>query len=291
MLFDDIYHGAIHNMFLEECDLLYAMRTIDHPHLLRAIAAFERGEQCGLIMPLARGSLRSFCKAQDSSMYEFETIIPWLFTQLLGVAEGLVKLHNHRYDSRPPTCHGALTPDNILWFPAPESEPDAHSLGFLVIGGAGWGKHLSNDETGHRGAELRYLGRERPQSPVHDTWSLGLILFEFVIWLLRGSAEVQAFRSQTSHVSDSNDDGHRFEEWSRVLMTDERCLPDTPLAGLVQFIVRRLLVPDSGPSEVEGRATASQFHSWLSLVRSVVAASGAPYTAVQPNLPSPLGSD
>lgn len=249
------------------------MRTIDHPHILRAIAAFTKGEQCGFIMPRARGSLRSFCETQDNSTYQSETILSWLFTQLLGVTDGLARLHGDKYGIKPSTCHGALTPDNILWFSDHKSGPDADSLGVLVIGG-------------RRDLEpRRYVVRERPQSPLDDTWSLGLIIFELVIWLLRGNAEVQEFRSQTSRVCASDEDDCRFEEWSGLLTSDGRCLPGTPLGGLVQFIVRRLLVPRGGPSGAEGRATASQLHGWLSLVRSVVAESGSPYTAVQQNLP------
>lgn len=253
------------------------MRTINHAHLLEAIAAFTRGKQCGFIMPRARGSLRTFWETQDRSMRGSEKIISWLFTQLLGITDGLTKLHEHHYEDELSIRHGTLTPDNILWFPGHDCDPDTHSLGVLIIGDARRTENLWKHESEDRGAGLRYAARERPHSIFDDTWSLGLICFEFVIWLIRGNREVQEFRSQTSHVYLSDKD--EFERWASLLMADERCLPDTPLGVLVRFIMRRLLV------RRWMRARALDFYSFVSKVRSAVSASGSSYTAVQPNLP------
>lgn len=262
--------------FLVECDVLYAMRTINHAHLLKAIAAFMRGQQCGFIMPRGRGSLRTFWEIQDHSMPGSEKIISWLFTQLLGITDGLTKLHEHHYDDRPSTRHGALTPDNILWFPGHEYDPDTHSLGVLIIGDAGRTLETSKHASGVRGTGLRYTTQERPPSSYDDNWSLGLVCFEFVIWLIRGNREVEEFRSQTSPLYLSDDS--TVERWLNLLLTDERCLPQTPLGLLVQFIVRKLLVSR------HGRVTASQFYNCILRVRSAVSASGSSYTAVQPEL-------
>lgn len=272
------------------------MRTINHAHLLKAIAAFTRGEQCGFIMPRARGSLRTFWETQDHSMYGSEKMISWLFTQLFGITEGLTKLHEHRYEDKPSTRHRALTPDNILWFPGHDCDPDTYSLGVLIIGDAGGTKGLNKYTGGDRGVrfryaarELRYAARERFQSSIDDIWSLGLICFEFVIWLIRGNREVQDFRSQTSHVYLSDEDDYQLGRWSSILMTDERCLPGTPLGELLRFISCRLLVWQSEFDRyASGRcAESSEFHSWISELQSTVSANGHSYTAVQTNLPWP----
>lgn len=272
--------------FLKECDLLYVMRTMNHAHLLRAIAAFTRGEQCGFIMPRARGSLRTFWETQDPSTYRSDEIISWLFTQLIGITDGLSMLHSHLHKTELSTHHGALTPDNILWFPGHENDSDTLSLGLLVIGEA-WREKSYKEHVGEGlNTRLRYAARERPKSPIDDTWSLGLVFFEFVIWLIRGKHEAQKFRYHTSHVYLSDETDYKFEEWSILLMNDERCLPDTPLGELVTFIVRRLLLSHGDPSGDPNRSTASQFHAWVSQVRSAVNASGSSYIAVQQNLPS-----
>lgn len=264
------------------------MRTIHHAHLLQPIAAFMRGKQCGFIVPRARGSLRTFCDKNTSSMYGSEKIISWLFTQLLGITDGLQKLHDHHYVTMPSTRHGALKPDNILWFPGHKSDLDTPSLGTLIIGDAGRRKGLSNSTSRDRHAALRYVSWERPRSTFDDIWSLGLIFFEFVIWLIRGNREVQKFRSQTSRVYLSDKHDYYFEIWSSLLMNEQRCLPGTPLGELVQFIVRRLLVPRFGSlknADNPGRATASEFYSWVCQVRSAVSASGSSYTVAQQGLP------
>lgn len=281
----DVTHPAlVTNAFHEECDVLYAMRKINHAHLLNAIAAFVRGEQCGFIMPRARGSLRTFWETQVRSTYGTEKISSWLFTQLLGITDGLVNLHGYRSEDKPWTRHGALTPDNMLWFPGDVSDPDTHSLGVLIIGDPGRTKELRKHTSGNYSAAFRYEARERPPSLSDDIWSLGLICFEFVIWLIRGNREVQNFRSQTSKVYFSDEDDYKFERWSNLLLNDDRCLLGTPLGELVRFIVRRLLVPCGQSVENRGRATASQFHSWVS---SSVNTSGSLFTAEQPNIPGP----
>lgn len=273
--------AQITKAFLDECDVLYAMRKINHTHLLKSIAAFMRGSERGFIMPRARGSLRTFWETQDHAIYGFEKIMSWLFAQLLGITDGLTKLHGYHHDNKARNRHGALTPDNILWFSGHETDPDVGLLGILVIGDAGRINELRKCASGDRDAMRRYAARESPPSAYDDTWSLGLICFEFVIWLIRGSHGVQQFRSETPHNYQSP---RNFRRWSTLLMTDGRCLPDTPLGELVNFIVGRLLVPrdDSGG---EGRATASEFHSWVSQVRSAVSAAEPSNTSVRHDLP------
>ncbi|KAJ0115598.1 hypothetical protein J7T55_010421 [Diaporthe amygdali] len=281
---DVVAFAQMFKAFLEECDVLYAMYTISHAHILKPIAAFTRGEQCGYIMPRARGSLRDFWERQDPSRVGSNQMISWLFKQLLGITDGLAKLHEHHYDNKPLTRHGALTPDNILWFPSQESDMDMNSMGLLVIGDPGRTKFYTKDASGDRIARLRYTARERPPSPFHDTWSLGLIFFEFIIWLIRGKQEVEKFRSQTANVHVSNEDDRKFDKWARLLMADESCLHGTPLGELVLFIVRKVLVWQRECSQNEGRARAVEFSQWIEQVRLVVNASGSSYTTVQPKL-------
>lgn len=247
------------------------MRAINHAHLLKTIAAFTRGQQCGFIMPRASGSLRTFWETQDPSTLGYERMISWLFTQLLGITEGLAKLHEHYDGDEMSTRHGALTPDNILWFPGHEADPSTRFLGILIIGDGGQTKGRIKRTGTDRGAEVRYTARDRPKSPIDDIWSLGLIFFEFVIWLIRGNREVQNFRSQTSHVYLSEEEDYKFEEWVSLLIKDDRCLPATPLGKLIQFIVRKALVPrDNRYQYDQHRATASEFHSLVSEVHSAV---------------------
>lgn len=264
--------------FLDECDVLYAMRTINHPHLLKVIATFKRSNQCGFIMPRSGGSLQTIWETQFNSALESENLISWLFEQFLGITDGLAELHQEKFDYQVPMSHGGLTPDNILWFPGHESDRSSRSLGALIVGDTGRTKHYTEQEGEKFDAKARYTMQKGRPSPREDVWSLGLICFEFVIWLIRGQNEVRKFRLQSpyGHLSD-------LDRWTSFLMTDERCLPGTPLGWLLQF-VGNFLNRQVEVREDDELPSARDFHLWIKKACEVVNTSGSSYVAVYPDL-------
>ncbi|WAO91722.1 Protein kinase domain-containing protein [Fusarium falciforme] len=97
--------------------------------------------------------------------------------------------------------HGDLKPDNILIF------RDATSpwLGTLKIADLGLAKQHAFatsqrvDPTGQKYSTSHYeapevvIKRHEPRSRLYDIWSMGCIIFEFVIWLLYGYPGLQNF--------------------------------------------------------------------------------------------------
>lgn len=282
---DAVNSQNIPRAFLEHCDIFYAMRMLNHGHVLNVIAAFTKGEHCGFILPRAKGSLRTFCEIQNPSQIDPDQMILWLFRQLIGITDGLAQLHKHVYSRNiSKSWHGALTPDNILWFPGDKRDSYTHLLGILIIGDADLME--SYTDFGNPDTSLRYMALEAPSS-YRDTCALGLICFEFVIWLILGTSEVQKFRSELEtlivDLFDHPGAQDALDQWSRLLMTKELCLPGTPIGELVQFIMCRL-VRYGEAEETETRASATEFYTWVEQVCAVVDNSKLSYGAVHQRL-------
>lgn len=117
----------------------------------------------------------------------------------MGLTGGLAKLHKTN------TRHGDVKPENILRFNGPEDSP---KLGPLVIADVGIAKYhafetevrkLYNKPTTNRSRTQRYAppeieiperdekGHLRVISRKYDSWSLGCVLLEFIVWLKRGN--------------------------------------------------------------------------------------------------------
>lgn len=168
------------------------------PHLIQAIAAYGRGIERGFVFPWApNGNLRQMWEA--SSGPPTKEVRRWAWDQILGLTGGLAKLHKTN------TRHGDVKPENILRFNGPQDSP---KLGPLVIADVGIAKYhafetevrkLYNKPTTNRSRTQRYAppeieiperdekGQLRVISRKYDSWSLGCVLLEFIVWLKRGN--------------------------------------------------------------------------------------------------------
>lgn len=167
------------------------------PHLIQAIAAYGRGIERGFVFPWAPyGNLRQMWDASPAP--PSEEVRRWAWNQILGLTGGLAKLHKTN------TRHGDVKPENILRFNGPE---DSSELGPLVIADVGIAKYhafetevrkANNKPTTNRSRTQRYAppeieiperdekGQLRVISRKYDSWSLGCVLLEFIVWLKHG---------------------------------------------------------------------------------------------------------
>ncbi|KAL6704961.1 hypothetical protein ACN47E_007506 [Coniothyrium glycines] len=118
-----------------------------------------------------------------------------------------VTLHNevddyHNAENARSIRHGDLKPENILRFLGLNSD-----LGILKIADMGLAKRhvvatqLRSQATTTRFSTRRYEAPETvtttlARSRLYDTWSMGCITFEFIIWLLYGNDELQNLYKQ-----------------------------------------------------------------------------------------------
>jgi len=253
----------IHSLDPEaEAKTLATIRQLDHPHLIKAIATYRRGSQCYFIFPWAdNGNLRDLWERNGSG--DQIKYIQWVLEQLEGLSEALSELHAKQ-------CrHGDLKPENILCF------KDAKSpLGILVIADVGLAKVHMNPTQVRQGGTRTMTGtwmygppeeKGSPRSRRYDTWSMGCIILEFIIWLLYGYDELERFRSSIERFytreegSETNNTPSarvhpEVERWIQHVYLDPRC-GDKPKAtairSLLEFVHERLLVVKTTLDRVE----------------------------------------
>ncbi|EXF86393.1 hypothetical protein CFIO01_00090 [Colletotrichum fioriniae PJ7] len=118
-----------------EAEVLQMIREMEHPHLIKAIAYYKRGDRYFIIFPWAGGgNLRDYWGREPHKLDE--NFVGWAIGQLCGLASAMKKLHSAK-DS---ACrHGDLKPENILCFEDARSI-DSPSQPLLVIADVGLAK-------------------------------------------------------------------------------------------------------------------------------------------------------
>jgi serine/threonine protein kinase len=266
-----------------EVGALEMIRNLKHPHLIKAIAYYKKGNKHCVIFPWAEhGNLRDFWKKSPPKLNR--RYLRWVFTQFCGLAEAIERLHHSQEDQA--TRHGDLKPENILCFKGDHGPNGNQDECTLVIADVGLSKshdkltEFRKDATRTNSGTIMYeppeteLQPKQPRSRRYDVWSLGCIYLEFVVWLLYGAKDLDRFRSDlTSSGSNTRfyvieeDSGTRnktsrlnsaVEKWVDWIKKDPRCPEKTAIRSLVDLIVTRLLIADvsSPPRLVSNRILA-----------------------------------
>ena len=253
-------------IFKRELDVLSVMRAKSTKHLIKAIAAYKYEDTAACVgafaFPWAEGSLFHFWKCLSDQHGE-ASIIEWMLEQVKGIAEALHELHQSLSDDTGIESfpRGDLKPANILWF----SEGDARdtSLDYLVISNVG-SEEIHQDITTNRPrhsllgtATKLYSAPEIttrifsrwPLSRQYDIWSLGCIIFEFIIWQLYGTAGLEKFQ-QASNLKMFHEPGdfteprvHRWvDTWASHMRRDPRCQAAMALRQLLDIVLNKMLL-------------------------------------------------
>ncbi|KAI1743121.1 hypothetical protein F4680DRAFT_471994 [Xylaria scruposa] len=181
---------------------LETMRKLNHPHLIKAAAAYERGTDRGFIFPWADGgNLLQFWMEDRTALNA--GLLVWAVKQMTGLADGIEKLHSRS------TRHGDIKPANIVII-----KSGMDDRGNLVIADVGLAKFHATYTRERFAATTTKHGSRRYEPPEvqstnakfsrkYDVWSLGCIFFEFLIWILYGPQELAVFFSECAdNVSD-----------------------------------------------------------------------------------------
>ncbi|KAL2678736.1 hypothetical protein Neosp_009487 [[Neocosmospora] mangrovei] len=161
--------------------------------------------------------------------------------------------------------HGDLKPDNILHF----KNLTSPWLGTLKIADLGLAKQHAfatsrrEDPTAQRYSTSHYeapevvIRRHEPRSRLYDIWSMGCIIFEFVIWLLYGYPGLQTFyqekpptiRDTLYFTVNAREDHAQVSDivtkWMQyMLQFDPECNSQSPSAigDLIKLVKNHLLV-------------------------------------------------
>ncbi|KAK8078886.1 TOL protein [Apiospora phragmitis] len=273
-----------------EARALASINQVDHPHIIRCLAAIRRQDSRYFMFPWATGdSLRDFWlerpkQAPDANLVK-ETL-----EQLMGLAEALGKLHDFegkgldasafhldeddgitREGGQDSIRHGDLKPENLLRFLKPKAV-----LGTLKIGDMGLAKKHVLQTVNRKCITTTRCGTIQYQPPeaelstsgglsrLYDTWSMGCIIFEFVIWLLYGNDALERFYQDLQgtsrnpcpyfELSAPGSGGgpavHRaVHTWAAHLQkNDPECGADSAIGDLLRLVRNKLLLVDLPPS-------------------------------------------
>jgi serine/threonine protein kinase len=215
-----IEREIINSFWEKEARNLQDMMKRKEEHILRFLTAFRRGDDVEggqwdhyLICELADGgSLRDVWAANPKPDLT-ASLVQEMTIQLLGLAKALVAAHYPSRDSPSQEYshsyirHGDLKPENVLCFKGKSI------LGTLKIGDWGLAKQKNYTtveqmvKSSRGGGTVRYEppeswtgimihGKmdETKRSRLQDTWAMGCITLEFLIWVIFGVDRIKLFQ-------------------------------------------------------------------------------------------------
>lgn len=245
--------------FRHEKENLDHVRSIKSDHLIGHIAVCEAAK-C-IVFPWARGgNLWHFWETHgQGKLPRTAAVHRWFLEQLTGLAHAMSELHAKNFR------HGDLKPANILRF----CDGAGAGLGTLKIADVGVSRmhgeatDMRSRPTGTAASTVTYQAPEAcekwraggPRSRRYDSWSMGCIILEFVVWLLYDVAALESFRGARGYAyayysikaagaregaGDAHEVHPKVREAVRRLEADGRCR-GTALGALVRLVEEHVL--------------------------------------------------
>ncbi|KAI0147430.1 HET-domain-containing protein [Xylariaceae sp. FL1272] len=262
--------------FRKELEALQIIKNLVDPHLITPIAAFQRGSQQCFVFPWAEGgNLRDYWTKSgslDSATARDEKLLWWTLSQMNGLCACLKRLWDLN-------CrHGDIKPENVLY---------TGGGGNLLIADVGLAKvHTEVTYKRQMSSSTKY-GTRRYEAPEiymkeqghkaisrdYDMWSMGILLLEWLMWLVYGSDKpgmqkisqinrlLQFWESSANKFYVADSAQRIMNEMAEILSRD------TAMGEILNLIRNRLLVvslADEHGDLSEGRAKASELSQTMS---------------------------
>ncbi|KAI1326039.1 hypothetical protein F5Y16DRAFT_248365 [Xylariaceae sp. FL0255] len=162
--------------------------------------------------------------------------------------------------------HGDLKPENILQFLSDEElESTAVEIGHLKIADLGLAKrHVVATQLRDKATSTRYgtalyeapevakVQKNKGRSRLYDIWSMGCIMFEFLVWMLYGNEAVNELhrqlrnsqKAQYYEVAGGKTQVHRVvQRWfTHMESNDPGCSPNSAIGELLKLIKSKVLI-------------------------------------------------
>ncbi|KAI1102455.1 HET-domain-containing protein [Jackrogersella minutella] len=258
------------NAFLKELQILRDLATLipeGHNHLITAFAAYDNTrDKCVLFPWCEGGTLLDYWQEHDSEIRD-EKLISWTLSQMTGLCHCLKVLWSNNFR------HGDLKPRNILY------KGGEGNFLFADVGVSKIHQYVTEERPNsttaryadHQHAAPEFTANKEPHQPLsrdYDTWSMGAILLEWLLWLIDG-------RKGLKELTDVKKFWDLSMEGKPVVNNSvQRCMgalknrmdtgsPDNALRHLLTLIETRLLIVElaKGQSPKEsGRAKATELY-------------------------------
>ncbi|KAI0439927.1 hypothetical protein F4803DRAFT_567955 [Xylaria telfairii] len=266
--------------FDKEAQNLERVQKFNSEHIIKPIAAYQRGTARCLLFPWASGgNLATYWEEHDKTRSDRKNL-RWVMKQLVGICSALVVLHKDANNGYP---------ENILWF------TDNNERGCLKIADMGLSTfHDSEANTKQRNKDnlmtntpsgtFRYEPPEmdkdresrKPRSRQYDIWSMGCIMIELLIWLLYGYEDVDRFRRATTQFWERTSATTNYHVSSYVkacLDSMEEDLGERnvyrSLLGIVRHRVLVVDVSDEYKSSPDHREIALKLHAEMEKIQQM----------------------
>lgn len=264
--------------YKREMETLQMMNKLNNRHLIKAIATYKKGSQMYFLFPWADGGNLEdlFHKGQGKLD---ETQANWAFAQMIGLSAGISELNSSKFR------HGDIKPSNILCFGIGAGTSNDCRLVIADVGLAKFHAEYTrnrNKSTTTRHGSMTYeppevlpkTGSAILSTKRYDTWSLGCVFLEFLIWLLYGGNGLKAFYEDLNKDpnncrfwKDSFWLGQRrrhpaVSRWIKRLQADLR--HPSAFRDLVATIKKSMLV------RIEGRKSSKDLHQELLKIQDKV---------------------
>ncbi|KAI9685935.1 MAG: hypothetical protein M1822_004213 [Bathelium mastoideum] len=200
--------------FCKELEWLLKIGHSKHRHLIRLLSAFRHGENCYLVLPLAKCNLKHWFEVEDHQPFkrtdpkDFRGFVIWILKQFKGLADALNVLHGGLDLTPRISYHHDFKPANILYFKslARDSESDSgladweESYGRLQLSDLGLGEIREQNEGTHT-MDLRCISTyaapetmpNQPQGREVDIWAFACVILEVFVWLIEGPRRTKTF--------------------------------------------------------------------------------------------------
>ncbi|KAF3798440.1 hypothetical protein GCG54_00013180 [Colletotrichum gloeosporioides] len=255
---DEDLRQEIEMNFHLEANALSDIASLQHDHIIERIAAISLDARHYFMFQWADGgNLREFWKENPRPDIT-PAIVRQSISELRGLADALTALHHFKGEGN--YRHGDLKPENVLRF------KDGTFVGRLKIADMGLAKRhtevtdVRRAPTDTKYGTTRYEPPETVTSPLearsrlYDVWSLGCIILEYIIWLLYGCKELEAFidgllaDTGSFYFIQRGENRTKAEvhpmvlAWMDYISNDLECSARTAIQDLLALVREKLLV-------------------------------------------------
>ncbi|KAL4886786.1 kinase-like domain-containing protein [Aspergillus karnatakaensis] len=169
--------------------------THNHPHLIKPLFTFQKGDKHHLAFPWADATLQGLWENDPLPLLTRRFLI-WTLRQMVGLADALAFFHEF---TNPATGrprfgrHGDIKAQNILWF---------RDLNVLQLADLGLADIRGRDSRSNVPPSTVKVSptysppeveRNSPVSRKWDNWSLGAVFLEMITYLCLGSDAIATF--------------------------------------------------------------------------------------------------
>ncbi|KAH8788006.1 hypothetical protein F5883DRAFT_531251 [Diaporthe sp. PMI_573] len=182
----------------------------NHSNIIKFMTAITRDYERYLMFEWANGgNLREFWAEYSPRLTK--SLVEDILLQLRGLADALEEIHSKGFR------HGDMKPENVLRIKTPGNDS---AIGTLKICDMGLTKYhylatqLRQQATDTKFTTFRYeppesVEENKTWSRRYDTWSIGCIILEFIVWMVYGTRQLNTFNDEI--VNEFGKECHYFQ--------------------------------------------------------------------------------